>query len=126
MIFGDAGIEILAQSVCGTDSADLGAWIADLESNLSRDDFRRVMARAAEILDGKPSAIDQLCAYFESDLFKIRCAEVRARQDRGEDFDVPQLAEALGVPLDLATLWMQQRAEKVLARLVVPEKATLQ
>jgi hypothetical protein len=70
--------------------------------------------------------VQQLCAYVESDLFKIRCAEIRARQDQGEDFDLPQLAEALGIPLELASVWMQQMAEKTLAKLVIPESGGLQ
>jgi hypothetical protein len=65
--------------------------------------------------------VAQLLEYVSSDLFKIRCSEIRQRQDAGEDFDLPQLAEALGIPLVLADIWLASMTEKVLARIVVPD-----
>jgi hypothetical protein len=64
--------------------------------------------------------VEELCEYVESDEFKRRVGNVIARQAKGEDLDIPQIAEGLGIPIELAAWWAQQTAEKMRAKLIFP------
>ena len=82
--------------------------------------------QASPGLAERPTVGEMLAMYVESDDFKCRCADVRIRQDEGQNFDTNQLGYALGVPPELAGIWLQQMAEKVLSRIYIPPESTLQ
>jgi hypothetical protein len=65
--------------------------------------------------------IAELEHYLFSDVFKKRCATVRARQKAGEDLDLQETADGLGLPLPAAAYAMQLIAERDLWRVIEPK-----